>query len=268
VGVKLGVFKNKLVLALVTAMEKFCLDHAALVRIISESFRSELREMGVPDEKMVLIYDWVDTDLVRPLPHDNAFMQEHGLTGKFVVLYAGNLGLSQGLENVLETAQMLIDVEDILFVFVGDGVNREPLMAQAEKRGLSNVKFIPFQPRQRLPEVMASASVSLVVLQRGIGYNSIPSKTYSILASGRPVIASIDENSEAWNLISQADAGLCVPPDDPATLGDAILKLKNDPELCQRLGVHGRQWAEEHHSPVAGARNTEKLFNDAIALKK
>ena len=268
VGVKLGVFRNKLVLALVTAMEKFCLNHAALVRIISESFRSELREMGVPDDKMVLIYDWVDTDLVRPLPQDNAFMQEYGLSGKFVVLYAGNMGLSQGLENVLATAEMLAKIEDILFVFVGDGVNRGPLIAEAEKRRLKNVKFIPFQPRQRLPEVMASASVSLVILQQGIGYNSIPSKTYSIFASGRPVIASIDEGSDAWNLISKANAGLCVPPENPSKIKDAILKLKNDPDLCKRLGANGRHWAEMYHSPLAGAKNIEKLLIDAIALEK
>lgn len=267
VGVKLGVFKNKLVLALVTAMEKFCLEHAAVVRIISESFRSELREMGVPDEKMILIYDWVDTDLIRPLPQDNAFMQEYGLTGKFVVLYAGNIGLSQGLENVLTTAEMLEKIEDILFVFVGDGCNREALMTEAKKRHLKNVKFIPFQPRQRLPEVMASASVSLVILQQGIGYNSIPSKTYSIFASGRPIVASIDEGSEAWNLISKANAGLCVPPENPSKIKEAISRLKDDPDLCKSLGTNGRHWAEMHHSPWVGAKNTEKLFFDVLARK-
>jgi len=265
VGIKLGIFRHKLVIALVTWMETFCLKHATIVRIISDSFRTELKEMGVPDEKMVMIYDWVDTDLVHPLSQNNEFARENDLLGKFVVLYAGNLGLSQGLETVLAAAE-LTNQEDIDFVFVGDGANRERLVAEAGKRRLKNVKFIPFQPRERLPEVMASASVSLVVLQQGIGNNSIPSKTFTILASGRPIIASIDEGSDVWNLIREADAGICIPPADPASLVSAITQLKSDRQLCAHFGANGRKWAEEHHSPVAGAKNIEIILQNAIAI--
>ncbi len=262
IGITLGIFRHKWLIALISSMERFCLNNATVIRIISDSFRPELRKMGVPEEKMILVYDWVDTDLVHPMPRDNAFARDHGLTGKFVILYAGNMGLSQGLEHVLTAARMLEDHTDICFVFVGDGVNRERLVAETEQRRLNNVKFIPFQPRQLLPEVLASADISLVSLQRGIGFSSLPSKTYSILSSGRPMVVCVDEKSETRNLIDRAEAGLCVPPENPSALVEAILNLKNDPELRERMGRNGRIWAENNHSPLSGAKQIEKIMLD------
>ncbi len=267
VGIKLGIFRHAWVIALVAALEKICLHNAALVRIISDSFRPALRNLGVPDEKMVMVYDWVDTDLVRPLPRDNHFAREYGLHDKFVVMYAGNIGLSQGLDSVLSAAEILSAYPDILLTLVGDGASRERLVAESQRRQLTNVRFIPFQPRERLPQVLASADVSLVLLQRGIGHGSLPSKTYSILASGRPVIASVDEDSEPWKLIQLAHAGICVPPEDPAALAAAILHLRDNPTLRVQLGQNGRIWAQNVHSPQAGARAIEQLLYQAIALK-
>jgi colanic acid biosynthesis glycosyl transferase WcaI len=130
VGVTLGIFRHRPVIAMVSALERYCLRHSKVVRILSESFRPGLRDLGVPDTKMALIYDWVDTDLVHPLPFDNPFACEHGLTGRLVVLYAGNIGLSQGLENVLRTAEQLSSRSEIRFLFVGDGPGRETLVAE------------------------------------------------------------------------------------------------------------------------------------------
>lgn len=267
VGIKLGIFRHQLIIDLVTRLERSCLDNAMLVRIISDSFRPDLREMGVTDEKMARGYDWVDTDLVRPLPRLNPFAEENGLTDKFVVMYAGNLGLSQGLEYVIAAADLLKEQQDILFLFVGDGASREMLEEETARRGLQNVKFLPFQPRERLPEVLASADVSLVSLQRGMGSGSLPSKMYSIFASGRPLLISVDEGSEPWKLVEQAGAGLCVPPENPAALSTAILYLKNTPHLCEQFGRQGRIWAEAHHSPKAGAREIESMLLRAIQLK-
>jgi colanic acid biosynthesis glycosyl transferase WcaI len=267
VGIKLGIFRHKPVITLMTALERSCLDNAALVRVISDSFRPDLREMGVPDEKMVRGYDWVDTNLVRPLPRLNPFAEENGLTDKFVVMYAGNLGLSQGLEYVIAAADFLKEQDEILFLFVGDGASREMLEEETAQRGLQNVKFLPFQPRERLPEVLASANVSLVSLQRGMGSGSLPSKMYSIFASGRPLLISVDEGSEPWKLVEQAGAGMCVPPENPASLSTAILYLKNTPHLCEQFGRQGRIWAETHHSPEVGAREIESMLLRAIQLK-
>ena len=267
-GIKLGIFRHKTVIALVTGMERFLLNHAKVVRIISDSFRPDLREMGVPDEKMSLVYDWVDTDLVHPMPRDNAFAQEHELVDKFVVLYAGNMGLSQGLEHVLSAAERLQEHQDIQFVFVGEGASRERVIADAEQRRLKNVKFFPYQPRPRLPEVLASADISLVSLKHGIGFTALPNKTLSILASGRAMIACIDEGSETWKLVKRAEAGLVVTPENPSALADAILTLKKDKDFRERLGNNGRTWAVNHHSPQVGAKLIEEILFEISSPKK
>jgi colanic acid biosynthesis glycosyl transferase WcaI len=268
VGVTLGLFRHKPVIAAVAGLERYCLDHAVRTRILSESFRPGLHRLGTPDEKIVLIYDWVDTNFIQPLARDNDFAREHGLLEPFVVLYAGNLGLSQGLEHILTAAELLKGRQDMRFVFVGDGSGRERLMADAAQRRLENVRFLPFQPRPRLPEVLASADVSLVSLQSGIGTGSLPSKTFSILASGRPVVASVDEGSETWDLIRRAEAGLCIPPESPALLVEAILTLAQDPQRRRRLGENGRRWAERYHSAESAAVQFEQLLFHATSSQK
>jgi colanic acid biosynthesis glycosyl transferase WcaI len=266
-GVALGVFRHRAVVAVVAWMEQFCLHHATRVRILSESFISRMKELGVPEERLELIYDWVDTDLIQPMPRETAFAREHGLQCKFVVLYAGNMGLSQGLEHVLTAAERLASHADLQFVFVGEGASRDRLIADAERRRLINVTFLPFQPRARLPEVLGTANVSLVILQRGIGFRSLPSKSFSIFASGRPLLASLDEGSDSWNVIVRSGGGLCVLPEDPDRLAEAILRLKKNPELCQKLGQNGREFALQNHSPQAAARHFERLLEEAMASR-
>jgi colanic acid biosynthesis glycosyl transferase WcaI len=268
VGITLGIFRNKFVSAAVGSLERFCLKYSFSIRILSESFKPGVQALGVPESKLVLIYDWVDTTLIKPLPKDNSFTQEYLLKEKFVVLYAGNLGLSQGLEHVLIAADRLADHADLQFVFVGDGAGKELLFAQVEQKKLKNVQLIPFQPRQRLPEVLASADIALISLKKGVGTGSLPSKTFSSMASGRPVIACVDEGSETWNLIQRAEAGLCVPPENPAELSNTIIALKRDPALRERLGRNGRVWAEQHHSPQAAAEKFERLFEAVIEKDK
>ena len=264
VGIKLGVFRNKFVIAAVTDLERACLNPSAAVQIISDNFRPGLRALGVPDSKMAFIPIWVDTNLIQPLSRDNEFTREYKLKNKFVVLYAGNIGLSQGLEHVLTAAEQLFDYRDLRFVFVGNGSGRENLQCQVDLRKLTNVDLIPFQPRERLPEVLASANISLIILKRGIGTNSLPSKTFSVLASGRPIIASVDEESATSMLINQAKAGICISPEDPDCLAETIIKLKNDTALCERFGCNGRRYVEEHHSVFKAADQFEQLLKNVI----
>ncbi len=264
VGVKLGIFRYRWMIQLVSGLEKYCLDRAVFVRILSESFAPSMRAMGVPESKLRLIYDWVDTELIRPMARDNTFAREHDLVKSFVVLYAGNIGLSQGLENVLAAAEALSGHPDIRFVFVGDGSGRARLEMEAKRRGMANVKFIPFQPRARLPEVLASADISLVVLQKGIGSGSLPSKSFSILASGRPVLASVDADSDMSRLVERSHGGVCVPPEDAQALAQAIIELKANPLLREEYGEGGREFAVNFHSPSSAAERFEELLKEAI----
>lgn len=265
VGITLGIFRHPAVVAAVGALERFCLQRSRYVRVLSESFIRPLGALGVPAAKIHLIYDWVDTELIRPLPRDNGFAREQGLSDNFVVLYAGNLGFSQGLEQVLLAAQLLQEQREIKFVLVGEGAGKESLMRQAARLALANVQFVPFQPRSRLPEVLATADVSLVPLQKNVGLASLPSKSFSILASGRPLIAGVDEASDTRRLVERSGGGLGIPPEDPAALAQAIVHLKENPDLRQQMGRRGRQYALRHHSSQAAAAAFEQLLQAALA---
>ena len=266
VGIKLGIFRNELIIKIITSLERFCLLHSTLVQVLSSTFKPALNSMGVADSKIVEIIPWVDTELICPMPHDNAFAEEYGLTDRFVVLYAGNIGLSQGLEHILTTAERLVNHPDIRFVFVGDGSGMQVLQSQVEQQQLVNVQFIPFQPRENLPQVLASADIQIVSLRQGIGSASLPSKVFSSMASGRPILASVDEESETWTLIQKAEAGVWVPPEDPSKLTEAILFLKQDRALRERLGQNGRMWVEKNHTPLHAAEQFEKYLLEAIRM--
>ncbi len=258
VGVRMGLFKNQTVIRLVGLLEDFCLRRAARIQVLGAGFLSDLASHRIAPDLITVIPHWLDTALIRPLPRLNSFSHEHGLDECFVVQYAGNLGLSQGLETVLETARILKEQSDVLFLFVGEGAGRSQLQEQAV--ALNNVRFLPFQPRERLPEALACADVSLVVLKQGIGSASLPSKLFSILASGRPVLASVDESSDTCKLVNSSQAGLCVEPENPSQLAEAILSLHDDPSRRAKMGDNGRAWAEKYHSSQSAAERFEDVF--------
>lgn len=258
IGVRMGLFRNPAVIRMVGFLEDFCLRRADRIHILSDGFRTDLSAHKVDSVRIAVIPHWLDTTHISPLPRLNSFSKENGLDEYFVLLYAGNLGLSQGLETVLEAARLLKDRKDVLFLFVGEGAGKKGLEMQAA--GLNNVRFLPLQPRERLPEVLASADVSLVILKQGIGSASLPSKLFSILASGRPVLASVDGHSDACKLIHSSQAGLCVEPENPRQLADAVLSLYADPARRAQIGMNGRAWAEKHHSPQSAAGQFEELL--------
>jgi colanic acid biosynthesis glycosyl transferase WcaI len=262
-GIQLGVFRRRPIIRLVTYLERSCATRAKIVRVLSKSFTEGMKRLGVRDSRIRLIYDWVDTELIAPLPKSNPFSIEHGLDQEFVVLYAGNMGFSQGLEQVIEAARILAD-EEIRFVFVGEGASKESLLTMANAYALRNVTFLPFQPRDRLPQVLATADVSLVVLRKGMGLNSLPSKTLSILAAGRPIVASVDPDSDTWNLVARSKSGTCTPPGDSGLLAENIQVLRRNPELRAQMGQCGRQYAICHHSPVSAAKAFEAILAEAL----
>jgi colanic acid biosynthesis glycosyl transferase WcaI len=190
---------------------------------------------------------------------ENAYRREFGLEGRRVVMYAGNVGLSQSLDAVLECAGALAYEEDVVFVINGQGAARAELERHA--RGLTNVRFVDMQPPERLPELLAAADIHLVPLRRGLARSSVPSKTYSILAAARPLVASVDPGSEVARVVEHSGAGVAVPPEDAEALTKAIRSLLDAPEEMQRMGEAGRAWVESWASPAAIAESYERLFD-------
>lgn len=266
VAVELGAITNPAVIRAASWIERWSYRRADAVTVLSDDLRDNLVDkvrgrVADPLDRIRVIPNFVDTETIRPAdPEAGSYRREHDLVGRQVVMYAGNVGFSQSLDLVLAAARALEDRPDVAFVVNGGGSARPELEWAAA--GLSNVRFVDFQPKERLPEVLAAADIHVVPLRRGLARSSVPSKTYSILASGRPVVASVDEGTEVARVVEQAGAGLAVPPDDPAAFTAAITKLLDGPEQARAMGAAGRAFVERWASPAAVAERYEQLFEE------
>ena len=260
VAVRLGVLKSKRVIDLFTRMESFVYRKASAVSVISDSFQRNLAAKQVPASKLKIIPNFVDTAFVSPLPRHNAFSREHGLDASFVILFAGNVGLSQGLETVLKAAKLLSDTPKIKFVIVGNGASKAELVQQCEEMRLNNVAFLPLQPYERVPEVYSAADVCLIPLKRGLTEDSVPSKLWTIMGVARPVVATVDASSDTYKVIQQAECGLCADAEDAEGMAQAIRQLYDDCDLAERMGKGGRAFVEQHYTSKSVAAQYEALF--------
>ena len=162
------------------------------------------------------------------------------------MLYAGNMGLKQGLSTVLEAAARMRHRTDILFFLVGDGMDKARLVAQHRALGLANVRFLPLQAEADLPEMLAAADVCVVPQLRSVTDSVMPSKLATILASGRPVIAGAHPGSQVDLILREGGCGVVVEPEDPVALADAIVQLHAHPDRRAALGTSGHAYAREH----------------------
>ncbi len=260
VAIRLRLLTNPRAVAFFRWMERFVYRKAAGISVISEGFRRNLLSKGVPTNKLHVIPNFVDPSWVQPLARQNRFSRQHGLDECFVVLFAGNIGFSQGLEQILEVATLLADYSDILFFIVGDGAGKGALLQRAEAMKLTNVRFLPFRPHRDVPEMYASSDVCLVPLRKWVSNDSVPSKVYTIMAAGKPLIAAVDTGSDTWMLVEQAQCGLCVEPEHPQVLAQAIRTLYADSVLRERLGRNGREHAVQYYTPQVVAQQYHELL--------
>ncbi|MEH1962533.1 MAG: glycosyltransferase family 4 protein [Nostoc sp.] len=259
-AVHVGLLKNKLLIQLFTLLEKFAYHSASKISVIADGFVDNLRSKGVKADKIVQIPNWVDVNFIRPLPKkDNPFRVAHNLNGKFVVLYSGNIALTQGLESVVKAASLLRHIPDIVFVIVGEAKGLQRLQQECLDCGADNVLLLPFQPRKYLPQMLAAADVGLVVQKKNIVSFNMPSKIQVLLASGRALVASVPDNGTAAKAIRQSGGGVVVPPEDPQALAMAILDLSQNPEKVKTLGYKSRQYAVEHYAFEQALNQYESL---------
>ncbi len=260
VAIELGVLRSRRAIAAAHRVERWFYDHADALTVLSADLRDNVARKTAHPHRVRVIPNFVDTAWIRPGPKENAYRREFGLEGKFVVMYAGNVGLSQGLNALVDAAGALAYEDQLVFVVNGQGVEREKL--EARGRGLPNLRFVDVQPTARLPELLAAADVHLVPLRRGLARTSLPSKTYSILAAGRPLIASVDPGSEVATTVERVGAGLAVAPEDPEALAKTIRRLLEAPDELEAMGRRGRAFIEAWASPGAVAEAYEELFGE------
>jgi len=264
VAVKLGALKSRPFISFFERMERFVYDKAEHVTVLSKGFCDNLLRKGVPGNKITIIPNFADTDFIKPLPKVNDFSKRHGLSDKFVVMHAGNVGFSQDLAGMLECAKLLYNEARIEFVIVGDGAAKASLQEEARRMRLDNVRFLSFQPREDLPHLRAAADVQVALLKQGIAASSVPCKVYEIMASGRPVIAGLDPGSDTWELIREARCGICIEPENPQELANAVLTLYHDEALRRKLAQNGRRFVVENNSRQIVAQKYHDLLQSIV----
>ena len=258
VAIELGVLRGERVVRGAQRLERLCYDLADAVTVLSEDLRANVAAKTKHPGRVRVIPNFVDTARITPRERENDYRSEYGLSDKTVVMYAGNVGFSQSLDLVVEAARAFAERDDVVFVVNGAGAARPALEEAAA--GLPNLRLVDMQPAERLPDVLAAADIHVVPLKRGLARSSVPSKTYSILAAARPIVAAVDEGSEVARVVERAGAGAAVPPDDPRAFVTALARLLDDPAEARAMGERGRRWVERWASPAAVAEAYEQLF--------
>ncbi|NEP54541.1 MAG: glycosyltransferase family 4 protein, partial [Moorea sp. SIO3C2] len=264
-AVRTGLISNKLAIRIFEGLEKFAYASATRIAVITDSFSENLISKGVPASKMSRICNWVDTNFICPLPkHDNQFRQQHGLEGKFIVLYSGNIARTQGVRTIIHAAEALQHLDDIEFVIVGEERQLGDLRQLRQELGVNNVTLLPFAPRKQLPTMLAAADVSLIMQKQSVVGFNMPSKTMVLLASGRPIVASVPSTGAAAQAVRESGGGIVVEPEKPKALAKAIRELYDAPEQIEQLGKCGRQFAIANYSFEQSLEGYESLLTSLV----
>lgn len=243
-------FQSETVNRVLQEVNCFLARRADRVVALGETMRQRLIEgKGADPAKTIVIPDWADCTEIVPGPKRNPFSIANGLAEKFVVMHSGNIGLSQSLETLVQAAALLREYSDIEVVFVGEGVKKPGLVDRARALGLGNVRFLHYQPVEKLKESFAAADVFVVSLKVGMAGYIVPSKLYGILAAGRPYVAAVEEASEVTGITTKYDCGLLASPGNPEDLAEKILILYRDRERTRQLGANARVAALEFDRP-------------------
>lgn len=260
--------RESLTARIMFAMERFVYQTAHALVPICAIFADYITERGVASQKIHIIPNFVDVDFLKPGAKDNPLARELGLVDSFVVLYAGNIGLSQSFDTLLEAAERLRTIPDIVFLIVGDGARRAELETLVKTRNLTNIRLLPYQPRSRVPDIYATASVGLVPLMAGNARTTLPSKLYTIMATGCPALVAVDLDSDIVKTVQAAACGLTIPPDDADALVLALQQAYDNPAMLKTYGENGRRYALENYSRQVVAEQYHALVNLLANEKK
>jgi glycosyltransferase involved in cell wall biosynthesis len=235
-----GMVRSQKLLRLMGRLERFVYRRAAAIAVISPGVKANLVGKGVPAEKVHVIPHWADESLYRPVPPDPELARRLGMAGRFNVVFAGQLGLAQGLDVVLDAADELSDLSDVQFVLVGDGTDANRLRQVAGQRGLKNVRFLGRQPAASMPAIFAVSDVLLVHLRNEPLFRiTIPSKTIAYMACGRPVLMAVE--GDAADLIRTTGSGVTCRAGNGKELADAVRQLRSMPRIAlEDMGRAGR----------------------------
>ncbi|MCC6643009.1 MAG: glycosyltransferase family 4 protein [Deltaproteobacteria bacterium] len=242
-------------------IEKALYKSTSGIVVNSRAFIDHIATFGIPNDRMALIYNGIDPSLFQTRERDVELLRENGLDGKFIVAYVGTLGIAHGLVTVLDAAQQLRDLDDVVFVLIGDGADRVRLEEEIAERDLRNVRLLGLRPRSEIPRWLASIDVSLVLLRDiPVLETVVPSKIFETLAEARPVLVA--GRGEVRRLIEEAKAGFVIDPEVPDQIARAVRYIRAHPDEAKTRALAGREWVAANFQRDDLARAMAKFLEE------
>jgi len=262
--IRQGKIKNPLLIAVLRGLERWVYRSNDAVCGISEGFARTLRPRVPKNRALEVIPNFVNTDVYRPLPRNNKYARQRGLDETFVVSYVGNIGNAQDFSPVFTAARACADLP-ISFLMVGDGIKRGALAARAKQEGIKNLEFWGYQPRDTTPWINASSDIALVLLAPHVGNHGFPSKVYTLMASGKPVVLVGDPESDIAQMVASAGVGWVVPCGDNNGFAELIKKLYHQRHSLGPIGQRGWQAVQEQFTVQCVARKYHELITRLLS---
>jgi len=271
--IELGKIKNKYFIKVLKNLSKLIMRKMDRVVVVGDFMKRKIgREIlqGTDSEHIITIHNWADGEKIKVLRGEEegnlVNKAEWGLEGKFIVLYSGNIGDLHEFDTIISAAEELEMQrwKNICFVFVGEGIKKKYIERKVKEKGLNNILFFPFQPREVLKYSLGVADVSLVTLDEGFEGMVVPSKIYGILASGKPAIAVVGGESEVTEIISKGRCGEVVKIGDYKVLSDAVIEYYNNSEKCYQEGMSGRKYFEENFDRKIATKHYIKVIEEIL----
>lgn len=250
-------------------IEDFTYKHADKIIVISEDFKNNIMAKGVPEDKIVVVYNWVDQNAVVDIPREkNKLFDKYNIDReKFYIEYSGNIGLTQNMDMLLEVMKELKTTHpDIGLVLVGEGAYKAQVEEIVKRDELTNVTMIPFQPYEDISHVFSLGDAGLVISKPGVGANSVPSKTWSIMSASRPVLANFDEN-ELKDILAGNECGIFTKAGDKEAFKQSIIKLYENRDLCKKYGTNGRQFVMDNLTREVGTQKYVDVIKEVCGIK-
>ena len=242
--VELGQLREGPILSALEALEGWLYRSANGVVVNARTFQDHIASRGVASDHIEIIYNGIDPSQFHPQPKNIELLKRHGLAGHFTVAYVGTLGLAHGLTLLIDVAERLKTRSELRFVLIGDGTDREKLEADIVQRGLENVQLLGLQPRDTMPDWIASLDLLLVLLRDLPVFETvIPSKIFEFLAQERPVILAA--RGEIRRMMDEAQAALVIDPEAQDQLVSAIEEVMDHPAEAAKRAIAGRRWVEQ-----------------------
>jgi glycosyltransferase involved in cell wall biosynthesis len=245
IAIKLGALsENSLSARIGKRLQSGWLRAAKKVIVLGQSVRDYVLEAyGLPEDKVVTIPLWINPERACYSKKSTKFLKTHGLD-RFVALYFGNIGPLQGVDIVVDAAKLVQHkCNDVVFLIIGNGTQEKDIERRIEQENITNVRLFPVANSEEVADILASADVSLVPVAPGMDRLVTPIKFYTIMASGRPTVATVGTRSEVARIMQESECGLRVEPGNACEFADAVIKLRNEPDLAKKMGENARQAA-------------------------